>query len=124
MGLSIVSVRLGEIREAARYARQGIEIAQRLGDPSRIPIVIDAAFEVAEAAGMQSDAVRLAAAAAHLRTSLGGTIPSYFRDPADPLAAAHKELGESTYQQLWSEGEALDPDAALAYALGVLPAGD
>jgi predicted ATPase len=124
MGLSIVSVRLGDVAGAAGYARQAIEIAQRLGDPSRIPIVLDAAFEVATAAGLPSDSVRLAAAAAHVRASLGGTIPSYFRDPADLLATARKELGDATYQQLWTEGEAFDPDAALAYALDVLPSGD
>jgi len=67
---------------------------------------------------------RIAAAAAHLRASLGGTIPSYFRDPAEPLAAARKELGDATYRQLWSDGEALDPDEALAYALEVLPSPD
>ena len=38
--------------------------------------------------------------------------------------AAGKELGDATYQQLWTEGEAFDPDAALAYSLEVLPAGD
>jgi predicted ATPase/class 3 adenylate cyclase len=122
MGLSIVSVRLGDVAAAVSYARQAIEIAQRLGDLSRVPIVLDSAFEVVVEAGMQADSVRLAAAAAHLRMSLGGTIPSYFRDPADPLAAARGALGETAYQRLWSEGEALEPDAALAYALEVLPA--
>jgi predicted ATPase/class 3 adenylate cyclase len=121
MGLSIVSVRLGDVAAAVAYARQAIDIAQRLGDPSRIPIVLDSAFEVAIAAGLQSEAVRLAAAAAHLRTSLGGTIPSYFRDPAEFLAVARNELGDETYERLWSEGAAFEPDAALAYALEVLP---
>lgn len=124
MGLSIVSVRLGDVAGAADYARQAIEIAQRLGDPSRIPIALDAAFEVATAAGLTADSVRLAAAATHLRASLGGTIPSYFRDPTDPLAAARAELGDPTYEPLWSEGEAFNPDAALAYALEVLPSSE
>ena len=124
MALSIVSGRIGDVTEAARYARQAVEIVQRLGDRSRTPIVLDAAFDVAVELGMQSDAVRIAAAAAHLRASLGGTIPSYFRDPTEPLAAARKELGDATYQQLWTDGEAFDPDAALAYALDVLPGAD
>jgi len=121
MALSIVSGRTGDVTEAARYARQAVEIVQRLGDRSRTPLVLDSAFDVAVELGLQSQAVRIAAAAAHLRASLGGTIPSYFRDPAEPLATARKELGDATYQRLVSEGEALDPDAALAYALGVLP---
>jgi predicted ATPase/class 3 adenylate cyclase len=121
MALSIVSARNGDLREAATYARQAIEIVQRIGDRSRTPIVLDAAFDVAVGLGLQSEAVRIAAAAANLRASLGGTIPSYFRDPAEPLADARKELGDATYQELWADGEALDPDAALAYALEVLP---
>jgi hypothetical protein len=55
---------------------------------------------------------------------MGGTIPSYFRDPTETLAAARKELGDATYQLLWSDGEALDPDAALTQALELLPTAD
>src|SRR5207302_10212762 len=71
MALSIVSGRIGDVTEAARYARQAVEIVQRLGDRSRTPIVLDAAFDVAVELGLQSQAVRIAAAAAHLRAKIG-----------------------------------------------------
>jgi predicted ATPase/class 3 adenylate cyclase len=124
MALTLVSIRTGDPKAAAGYARQAIEIVQRVGDRSRVPIVLDAAFDVAVERGMRLEAVRIAAAAAHLRAGMGGTIPSYFQDPTETLAAARAELGDATYQQLWSEGEALDPDAALATALELLPAAD
>lgn len=92
----------------------------RIGDATRAPLVLDSTASLAVARGHAVEAVRLAAAAAHLRTTIGGSVPTFIVDVGAAIATARAELGEAAFSSAWADGEGLDIDAALGTALGAL----
>ena len=73
--------------------------------------------------GQVVDAVRIASAAAHLRTVIGGALPDFIDDIGALMATARADLGDPAFDAAWAAGEALDRDEALRDALAIL-AGD
>lgn len=69
-------------------------------------------------AGEVERAVRLAGAAAAVNEAMGTrTWPFVLRERDAWLGRARSELGEERYARLWSEGQALTLDEAVALAL-------
>ncbi|HEV8401738.1 MAG TPA: adenylate/guanylate cyclase domain-containing protein, partial [Candidatus Limnocylindrales bacterium] len=66
--LGIIYRRLGDTTLAIAMSRQALEIVQGLGDAIRTPFMLDSAAALALERDRTVDAVRLASAAAHLRT--------------------------------------------------------
>lgn len=64
-------------------------------------------------------AARLMGAGDKLRTKLGLAVaPANQAEREAALTAVRAYLGESAFAQAWAEGRALEPDAAVALALG------
>ncbi len=120
IALGLIHRRLGDLAEARRLTREGVELTARIGDESRGPIMLDAAAAFVLARGQAPEAVRLAAAAAHLRATIGGNLPTFFLNIDLEMAAARQQLGEAAFASAWADGEALSADRALGYALEVI----
>lgn len=64
-------------------------------------------------------AVRLMGAGDKLRAELGPAIaPANRAEREAGINAVRAHLGEAAFAQAWAEGRALEPDAAVALALG------
>ncbi len=122
MVLGVIDRRLGDLPESERLTRQSVEFVAQLSDQARAPLVLDASAALALARGQAPEAVRLAAAAAHLRATIGGTVPSFIVDIATEMATARRQLGNQAFDTAWAAGETLDSAGALGYALEVIDA--
>ncbi len=122
MVLGVIHRRLGDLPAAERLTRQAIEFVARLADQARGPLLLDASAALALARGQAPEAVGLAAAAAHLRATIGGTVPSFIVDIAQEMASARRSLGDQAFDAAWAAGETLDTAGALSYALEVIAA--
>ena len=123
IALGAVYRRLGDDEAAASMSRQALELVSRLGDAIRTPFMLEATAGLLMGRGQVIDAVRLASAAAHLRTLIGGALPDFIDDIGALMAAARAELGDPAFDGAWAAGETLDRDEALRDALAIL-AGD
>jgi predicted ATPase/class 3 adenylate cyclase len=120
IAMGIVHRRLGDDAEAVRLSRQAIDLVGKLGDATRAPFMLDSIAALAFSRGQAIDAVRLASAAAHLRSIVGGALPNFIEDVAALLTTARDALGGDAFDEAWAAGEALDFDGALRDAHEVL----
>jgi hypothetical protein len=84
--------------------------------------VLDSSAALILTRGQVPEAVRLASAAAHLRSTIGGTVPSFIDNLADMMVRARAEIGDEAFETAWAAGETLDMDRALGDALEVIRA--
>jgi predicted ATPase len=118
--LAIIYRRLGDTELAVAMSRQALELVQGLGDAIRTPFMLDSAAALALERGQTADAVRIASAAAHLRTIIGGALPNFLDDIPTLMAGARTDLGDAAYDEAWAAGQTLDLDAALRDGLATL----
>ena len=118
--LGIIHRRLGDMAAAISMSRQALELVDQLGDAIRTPFMLDSAAALALERGKTVDAVRIASAAAHLRTTIGGALPNFFDDIGALMATARITLGDAAYDDAWTAGQTLDVDAALRDGLATL----
>jgi predicted ATPase/class 3 adenylate cyclase len=119
-GLSVIYRRLGDMPAAIAMSREALELLEHLGDMTRAALVLDSTAALARERGRSVDAVRLASAAAHLRTTIGGAMPSFLDDIPALMAGARADLGDAAFEEAWSAGQTLDLDTALRDALATL----
>jgi tetratricopeptide (TPR) repeat protein len=118
--LGIIYRRLGDTTLAVAMSRQALELIEQLGDATRAPFMLESAAALALERGQTTDGVRIASAAAHLRTIVGGSLANFLDDIPALLAAARAGLGDNAYDEAWAAGQTLDLDSALKDGLTTL----
>jgi predicted ATPase len=118
--LGIIYRRLGDTTLAVAMSRQALELIEQLADATRAPFMLESAAALALERGQTTDGVRIASAAAHLRTIVGGSLANFLDDIPALLAAARAGLGDNAYDEAWAAGQTLDLDSALKDGLTTL----
>jgi DNA-binding CsgD family transcriptional regulator len=116
--LGIVASARGDAGQATSYCLDALTLLRDLGDRWGIARGLHTLGRLAVAVGDVERAARLYVASALLRESIGAPPrlterPDYERD----LSAARARLGEAAFAAACAAGEAMSPDAAIAYAL-------
>lgn len=94
-----------------------MDLWHRLGNQIGLAYGLEALAEVATHFHAFTLAVRVFAAAAHLREQLGAPLDPHNAEMiVQALAVARAALGETEYQTLWTEGSGWSLDQALAAA--------
>jgi predicted ATPase/class 3 adenylate cyclase len=115
MVLSNVYFQLGDASRARELLLGGMEEARVMGDVTRLPLVFDLAAAMAVKEGRPADALRLAAASAQRRATLGSGVPNFVTNVPELVAEARAALAATSdpgaADRAWAEGEALDENA-------------
>ena len=116
-GLGRIEIGQGELELAGQHLAESIELSRSTG--SRIGVIrgLETFAALAIAQGNQDLAVRLAAAAASLRSQAGLPEPPAAR--TQRLLASADGLSEAAVTELWDAGSELSSDAAVELALTV-----
>jgi predicted ATPase/DNA-binding CsgD family transcriptional regulator len=123
--LGMVLLHQGQLDEAVRLLREGLELRVALHHRRGIAVTLEEAAAVAAATGRGGDAACLYGAAERLREELGAPRAA---DPADDaehrrhIAAAQGRIDRAAWVAAWAAGRALAPDQALATARAILAA--
>lgn len=112
----------GDRSRGRRLLREGLTTMTEAGERPAIPHALDSFAHLAMDEGHAERAVRLAGHAAGQRNSRGTHLwPVVERSRRRWLAAAHKMLGDEAFPAAWREGQAMEPEQAIAYALEGAP---
>jgi predicted ATPase/DNA-binding CsgD family transcriptional regulator len=116
-GIGRIEISQGELELAGQHLAESIELSRSTG--SRIGVIrgLDTFAALAIAQGNHDQAVRLAAAAAGLRSQAG--LPEAPKSRTDRLLASASGLTEVRARELWAAGSRLSSDAAVELALTV-----
>jgi tetratricopeptide (TPR) repeat protein len=119
--LAIIAGRRGEYDTARRLLEESLHGLRDLDEKWFLSRSIETLAEVLAWQGSYQRAVHLFGAAEGLRDAVGAPVlPFYRADYDDALERAREALGPNAFDRCWCEGHALDPNAAVAYALGEL----
>ncbi|HUE89282.1 MAG TPA: protein kinase, partial [Vicinamibacterales bacterium] len=119
VNLSHVMVYRGDFEQAIVAAREGLMLSQETVDRRGLTwclIELGAAM-----AGRKhvARAARLWGAVESISQAIGSPLPAAVRAIRDHyLPAVRQSLGDEAFAAAWAEGQAMTPDAAVAYALG------
>lgn len=106
----------GDIGEAEDLHQRALARRHAAGLRPEVVESLEALAAVAVRLESATEAARLAAAS-HLRQEMGmPLLPDHERRCNDDSASALEQLGDAAFEAAWTEGEALDLDAAVAYA--------
>ena len=98
--------------------QQSLTGMTQIGEKLGIHGALDTFGHLASTQGRTGRAVRLAGAAERLRATSGThSWPVVQRTRAQWLASAPQTLNESAYQAVWEQGQAMNLEEAIAYAL-------
>ena len=105
--------------EAAHAAyRDALEAFAALGHKRGLARVLEGSACLAAARGQSARALKLAAAAAHLRQLISAPLPQAEQSKLEQnLSSAWKALGEAEGKRAWAEGSALSIESAIQYSL-------
>ncbi|MBV8052183.1 MAG: tetratricopeptide repeat protein [Acidobacteriaceae bacterium] len=105
--------------EDARNAyREALETFTELGHKRGMARALEGSACLAAARGQSARALKLAAAAQHLRRLMGARLPQAEQSKLDQkLVPAWQSLGEAEGKRAWGEGTAMDIDTAIEYSL-------
>lgn len=115
--LGWVAICEGAWDRARERLRESLEVRHEIGDKGGSAWCLERLADLALAHGKSEKSVRLLAAAAALRISIGSVI-----DPADQNEYQHKldtlrkDLGVPHFGKIWDEGHALTLEQAIAHA--------
>jgi ATP/maltotriose-dependent transcriptional regulator MalT len=110
----------GELEEAGQHYRQGLTVAHDVGDKGGMVQIFYHLGTLAHAQGMPARAARLLAFATALRSTTGGAgyhAPTSAADWEHALATMQNSLGAEQFAGCWAEGQAMNLEEAIAYAL-------
>ncbi len=108
----------GRHGDATQLLLQSLAVQRELATPQRFPYCLEGLAALAATYGQPIRALRLAAAAAALRSRYGSTIPEIEGDRiARALADARTALGAAASATAWDTGLALTTDDAVTEAL-------
>jgi predicted ATPase/DNA-binding SARP family transcriptional activator len=107
----------GDLAAAGSVQREGLDHAERTGDPRSVGLALEGLAGGACATGDAERAALLLGAAGAMRQSAGGPLPPAERIDVDRIeAAARRVLGEDRLGELLRRGAALPADQAVALA--------
>ena len=119
VNLGYASIQLELPDEAASAYVEALGFLRDLEDHESIAYCLDGIGEVLAGRGLDSDALRLAAAAAAMRDAIGVSLPPYERDLHERvLAETRSRLGVDA-ETIEAEGAALSPAEAVEQALSL-----
>ncbi len=108
----------GDYPVADAYYRESLELKLRRDDKPAVAISLEGFADLATAQGLQSRAIKLYAAAAMLRRTIGIPVPdSEIMEVDRDVARLRAIQGADEFSKAWGEGEALSEADAIAYAL-------
>jgi hypothetical protein len=96
--------------------RQIMERRETQKDAVGMSWVLEFQADAEIAVGRPRRGLKLAAAAARMRSEYGGGAPPPLLDLEDPRELVTGELSDETIDELWSEGQQMTIEEALAYA--------
>jgi serine/threonine-protein kinase PknK len=98
--------------------REALEIFAGLGHRRGMARALEGSASLALAQGYAARALKLAAAAAHLRNLIGARLPQAEQFRLDQaLLPAWKSLGEAAGKDAWAEGSAMSLEKVIQYSL-------
>ncbi|WP_430647107.1 adenylate/guanylate cyclase domain-containing protein [Agromyces sp. GXS1127] len=122
--VAIFSARLDDIDTAWVYLEEGLELFARHRDVSAVVLFLSLAAALAQAAGDDERAARLAGAVRGLRNSSGAKIVDHEMTRIRGLSVDELDPAREDLAPLYRAGMAMDLPQAVAYALGRDPAAD
>ena len=118
LSLGIVALAEADLDCASDTLRQSLTGMQQVGEKLGIHGALDAFGHLASTQGQTERAVKLAGAADRLRATSGTqSWPVVQRTCAQWLGSARQTLDEPTYQAAWQQGQTMNREEAIAYAL-------
>jgi predicted ATPase/DNA-binding winged helix-turn-helix (wHTH) protein len=119
--LAYIDCEQGDHLAAHAACREALEIFAGLRHRRGIARTLEGCACLALAEGHAERALKLAAAAAHLRQSISAPLPQAEQGKLDQtLLPAWKSLGEGEAKRAWAEGSAMSLEHAIQYSLGQL----
>ena len=116
--LACIDCEQGDHVAAQAAYRQAMEIFASLGHRRGLARTLEGCACLALARGCAARALKLAAAAAHLRLMIGAPLPQAEQLKLDQmLLPAWQSLGEWEGKNAWAEGSAMSLEKAIPYAL-------
>lgn len=121
--LAVLARRQGDVRRAAALYREVLDANRRMGDKVFLSFSLLGAALVTLDAGRPEQAVRLFAAAAALRESLGAHLSPVERAEYDEVVdGVRASLGAEAFAAAWAAGQAMPLEQAVVYGDAVLSA--
>jgi tetratricopeptide (TPR) repeat protein len=113
----------GERGQARSLLREALTLLAEIGEPLGVSLSLEASARLVHDDRRPAEAVQLAAAASHLRTSWGTSLwPTVERSRAAWLQTACEALGETAYSTAWQAGQGMTAPDAIATALHAVTA--
>jgi tetratricopeptide (TPR) repeat protein len=101
------------------YIEESLKINVELGDRTAVAYCLEDYAGLAAVTVQPGTALKLAGAAKKLREEIGSPLPQGEQAALDKLLApARQALDEASQAEAWEAGEAMAPEAAIAYAQG------
>ncbi|MGI8552118.1 MAG: ATP-binding protein [Dehalococcoidia bacterium] len=121
--LGLVASGAGDLDQAGVLLHEGLAARSELGHAPEQAESLEALMQLAIAGRQPARAARLFGAAEALRAAGDAPLPPVSRARYDRLlAGVQDQLGEQAYLEAWSEGWAMTPAQAIAYALEAVSA--
>jgi predicted ATPase/DNA-binding XRE family transcriptional regulator len=116
-GLGNVARDEGHVAEAANQYREALAMLRGSEVPNEVAACLEGLAAIAWAQGDAARAACLCGAAASMRLPDLTLAPAIIAEDAEVVAAARAALGETAFAALWVDGQALEPEEAVALAL-------
>jgi tetratricopeptide (TPR) repeat protein len=116
--LGHVALATGDVSRAMAFFTESLLLHRELGNKHGVAECLAGLAAVAGKLRRPVRAAQLFAASSALRKAMGATMwAAEMADYERNLSIARAELDEQSWQQAWAEGEAMDMDRAIEYAL-------
>lgn len=107
----------GNYESVLALIREVLERPETPKDAVGISSLLEIQANTEIAIGRHRRGLKLAAAAAHLRTEYGGGAPPPLLDLEDPIALVADVFSKETIESIWSEGQQMSLEETYAYSL-------
>jgi predicted ATPase/class 3 adenylate cyclase len=108
-----------DLEAAAGFLREGLLVAQRIGDGECAALCLEGFAGLAGARAQGARSARLYGATEALRDAVGAPLSPVDRPDHDhKVAAARAQLDEADWKTAWAEGKAMSLEESVEYALG------
>jgi tetratricopeptide (TPR) repeat protein len=115
--LGSITTQLGHLTEAEAMLREALVLHDQAGNASGITWMLRELAAAAAIHGQRQRAVQLSSAAESLEDQLGGGIPLQMLGITPLVDAAMEQLGALPAQQAWRQGQEMNQQEAVAFAL-------
>jgi predicted ATPase/DNA-binding XRE family transcriptional regulator len=110
----------GDLERAAHLFGEGLILSAEVGDQTNVTYYLEGLAEIAASENRAERAARLGGAAEAIRERIEVIAYPHAADRSSydqQLAAARASLDEQTWEEAWTEGQAMTTEEAVAYAL-------